>query len=499
MIPDSTVVLEQETTGASARTLACTLPLTGTIGLRRQAILLAVADVAILLVAYLATAVRMESYTFDLRIPDPVRMLVWCAVLVVIWLPVAVNLGAYDRAVVSSPLTSAYVVAKSTVIAGALFHIVPLVGGPVYSRVASMTVVLALVTCMSVWRLLAARFVVRVPAPVDLVVVGAGWAGQALADAIAQHPHAGMRIVAFVETDTERVGCRQNGLPIYGLSELPTLIVRPTGPARVVLAISDEAHAAVYEELSSLAQAGVKLLSMASVYEQVTGRVPVRHLGNFWWAMLPNPSEDLGYLLAKRAVDITLAIAGLLLLGLVLPIIALLLKLDSPGPIFFIQGRVGRFGKPLKMVKLRTLRPSTTEFSNYWERKRANQPGSIGAILRATGIDELPQCLNVLKGEMSIVGPRPYVEEEVTDFQRQIPFFRCRSLVKPGLTGWAQVNWGYGLSLEDEIEKLQYDLYYVGHQSFYLDLLIMLSTISIALRRQRPLNGTSRVRANVIE
>jgi exopolysaccharide biosynthesis polyprenyl glycosylphosphotransferase len=456
-------------------------------------VLLAVLDVTILLVAYLATAVRLESYTFDLHIPDPIRMLVWCTVLLAIWLPVAVNLSAYDQSVVRRPMTSAYVVAKSTVIAGALFHIVPLVGGPVYSRAASMTVVLALVAAMLVWRLVASRLVFTSASPVDLVVLGAGWAGQALADSIAQQPQSGMRIVAFVETDPERIGTRERNLPIYGLSDLPGLIMRPTGAAaRVVLAIPDEAHAAVYEELTALAQAGVKLMSMASVYEHVTGRVPVHHLGNSWWAMLPKPSEDLGYIGAKRLIDMVLGSLGLVLLVILLPVVSILVKLDSAGPLFFVQERVGRFGRPLKVIKLRTLRATTAEFADYWERKRANKPSRLGALLRATGIDELPQCLNVLKGEMSIVGPRPYVSEEVDDFQRQIPFFRCRSLVKPGLTGWAQVNWGYGLSLEDEIEKLQYDLYYVGHQSFYLDVLIMLRTIGLALRRRRTLTGASR-------
>jgi lipopolysaccharide/colanic/teichoic acid biosynthesis glycosyltransferase len=147
--------------------------------------------------------------------------------------------------------------------------------------------------------------------------------------------------------------------------------------------------------------------------------------------------------------------------------------------------RVGRYGRPLKLVKIRTLPArAETEFASYWDRKRANKASPLGAVLRATGIDELPQCWNVLKGEMSIVGPRPYVPEEVEDFQRNIPFFRSRALVKPGLTGWAQINWGYGLTLDDEVEKLQYDLYYLGHQCFYLDLVIILRTIAVSLRRR---------------
>jgi lipopolysaccharide/colanic/teichoic acid biosynthesis glycosyltransferase len=254
---------------------------------------------------------------------------------------------------------------------------------------------------------------------------------------------------------------------------------------RIVLAIPEEAHASVYEQLTTLAQAGVEVGTMASLYEEVTGRIPVRHLGSFWWAMLPKPTSDLVYLGVKRLTDIGLAVAGLVLLALLLPVLGILLKLETGG-LFFTQERIGRYGRPLKLVKLRTLRPHTENYENYWERKRANKPALIGALIRSTGVDELPQCWNVLKGEMSVVGPRPYVPEEVADFQRDIPFFRCRALIKPGLTGWAQVNWGYGLSLEDEIEKLQYDLFYMGHQSVYLDLLIILKTIGLAFRGTRP-------------
>src|SRR5437763_776400 len=143
------------------------------------------------------------------------------------------------------------------------------------------------------------------------------------------------------------------GVSIHALSELARLVRRrPDKPARVVIAIPDEAHASVYDQLTALAQGGVEVLSMASVYEQVTGRVPVRHLGNFWWAMLPRPPTDIVYLGAKRAIDLTLGIAGLLLLAVLLPCVALLQQLDSPGPLFFTQVRVGRYGRSFKLAKI---------------------------------------------------------------------------------------------------------------------------------------------------
>jgi exopolysaccharide biosynthesis polyprenyl glycosylphosphotransferase len=455
----------------------------------RLPLLVATADLCVLLFTFVFGLSRVESYTFDLRV-DLQRLVIWCCVLAAIWLPIAVNMGSHQRGLIASRLQSGYVVAKSTLIAGALFHVVPLVGGPVYSRIASMFVVLTLVLVMALWRIcLAALLPKAALRSEELVVLGAGWAGQTLAKALAAHPQMGVRIVAFVDSDPERIAQNVEGIPVYGIAELSRLVIRSDHTAKVVLAIPDEAHASVYDHLTVLAQAGAEVVSMANVYERVTGRVPVRHLGNYWWAMIPKPSSDIVYSGTKRTIDICLGLLGLIFLALLLPVVSILLKLDTPGPLFFTQMRVGRYGRPLKLVKIRTLRVSTVSFANNWERKRSNQASRLGAILRGTGIDELPQCWNVLKGEMSIVGPRPYVPQEVEDFQQQIPFFRCRSLVKPGLTGWAQINWGYGLSLEDEVEKLQYDLYYIGHQGFYLDLVIMLRTVALAMRRRLPLQA----------
>lgn len=402
----------------------------------------------------------------------------WCAALAGVWLAVALNLGAYRHSSISRALHSPYLVAKITVIATPAFHLLPLVGGPTGPRLESIGVIFAQVLALGTWRFLLARLAPVVAVPVELVIIGAGWAGRTLADAIATERSADMRVVAFVEDDPALVGTRLSGLSIHPPRDLSRLVQGPTGLRRVVLAIEEEAHAAIFDELTAIAEAGVEIVSMAGAYEQVTGRIPVRHLGNRWWASLPRPSASLVYLLTKRAVDLIGSFVGLAILALTLPVLTVLLRRETRGSLFLTQIRLGQHDKAFRVVKLRTLPTSSSTHADLWERKRANQPARLGAMLRTIGIDELPQCLNILKGEMSLVGPRPYVPEEVAEYQRRIPFFRSRALVKPGITGWAQVNWGYGLSLTDEIEKLQYDLYYVGHQSFYLDLLILLRTAS---------------------
>jgi lipopolysaccharide/colanic/teichoic acid biosynthesis glycosyltransferase len=258
-----------------------------------------------------------------------------------------------------------------------------------------------------------------------------------------------------------------------------------------VLANAGHAHTAVFDQLTNLGEAGVEVVQMSTLYEQVTGCIPVRHLGNYWWAVLPRPTSDTFYWLAKRIMDILLALVGLAILGVLLPLLWPIMRLQTGGSLFFSQARIGRYGRLFSIRKLRTL-PVTSSGELDWQaRKVANHPTPLCARVRAIGLDEVPQLLNVLRGDMSLVGPRPYVPEEVDEFQRQIPFFRSRALVPPGLTGWAQINYGYGLSLDDEVEKLQHDLFYIGHQSTYLDLLILARTVLVGFRGRRPTSHVS--------
>jgi lipopolysaccharide/colanic/teichoic acid biosynthesis glycosyltransferase len=382
------------------------------------------------------------------------------------------------------------VVTKLTLVTGAIFYLLPLVGGAGRSRLSNITIVLGVAVSMAAWRMVLARFV-HAPTE-DLVVVGAGWGGQALADALAQKPNCGLRIVGFVDADPQFAGRTIHGALVSSIEKLERLVQRPNGLARVVLANIGHAHSAVFDQLTTLGQAGVEVVQMSTLYEEVTGRIPVQHLGNYWWAVLPRPTSDILYWSGKRAVDILLAVAGLVALGALSPALWPILRFQTGGSPLFSQVRIGKYGRAFTVYKLRTLPVAAGTLADDWRaRKSANRPTRLCGLLRAAGVDELPQLLNVLRGEMSLVGPRPYVPEEVEDLQRQIPFFRSRALVRPGITGWAQINYGYGLSLEDEVEKLQHDLYYIGHQSTYLDLLIVARTVMIVFRGRRPRSRVS--------
>lgn len=268
------------------------------------------------------------------------------------------------------------------------------------------------------------------------------------------------------------------------------LIVRdlavPTLPMHDGAIIVADLHAELDDDwerlLASAALEGVPVFHFKQVYEAATGKVWVEHLSeNSFGSLLPNMS----FMKLKRLFDILLVLVLLPLLIVPLLIVALLIRLDSPGPVLFRQERVGFRGRPFKVCKFRTMR--TEELSLDAEEQRAkamtgeNDPRitKLGAFLRRTRIDELPQMLNILLGHMSWIGPRPEALALGIWYQKEIPFYDYRHIVRPGITGWAQVNQGHVTELEDIDHKLQYDFYYIKNFSYWLDFLILMRTVQV--------------------
>jgi lipopolysaccharide/colanic/teichoic acid biosynthesis glycosyltransferase len=218
---------------------------------------------------------------------------------------------------------------------------------------------------------------------------------------------------------------------------------------------------------------------MPLLYEQLTGRVPIEHVGENWYVAMPidHPSTRAIRLMVNRVFDVLSAGVGMLFLLAVLPVIAAAIYLDCPGPIFYRQRRVGKAGRPFWVYKFRSMVPNAENGRAVWAQKDDPRVTRVGALLRKTHIDEFPQFLNILKGEMSAVGPRPERPEFVEVLADCIPFYRVRHAVKPGMAGWGLVKQGYGDSKEDALLKLQYDLYYIKHQSLWLDIIILLKTV----------------------
>jgi lipopolysaccharide/colanic/teichoic acid biosynthesis glycosyltransferase len=223
----------------------------------------------------------------------------------------------------------------------------------------------------------------------------------------------------------------------------------------------------------------VDIILMPVLYEQLTGRVPIEHVAAQWCVAMPvgHPGTHGLWPLVKRFIDVVLASIGLALLGLALPLIAAAIHLDSPGPIFYLQERVGQGGQRFHLFKFRSMVSEAESDRAIWASRDDPRVTRVGRLLRATHLDEFPQFVNILKGDMSAVGPRPERPEFVEELATEIPFYRVRHAVKPGMAGWGLVRQGYGASRDDAVLKLQYDLYYIKHQSPWLDLVILLKTI----------------------
>jgi exopolysaccharide biosynthesis polyprenyl glycosylphosphotransferase len=225
----------------------------------------------------------------------------------------------------------------------------------------------------------------------------------------------------------------------------------------------------------------IGFIDFSHFYETHTGKVPLTTIDQIWF--LQNFSEDQKkfYEFLKRVVDIVVGYLIGVITSPLMFIIVVVIKLEGKGPALFSQERVGKDGKNYRLFKFRTMKLNAEINGPQWAKERDTRITRFGRILRKVRLDELPQIYNILRGEMSLVGPRPERPEFVEHLQKDIPFYKERLLVKPGLTGWAQINFPYGASKEDTFEKLQYDIYYIKHRSLYLDLSILLKTIRILL------------------
>ena len=239
------------------------------------------------------------------------------------------------------------------------------------------------------------------------------------------------------------------------------------------------------DKLLEMRTAGVKFHHMASVYEEYTGKIAIENLRPSWLIFSAGFRRSRWRDGVKRSIDVVSAVAILALLGPVVALLAVAVRLTSPGAAFYSQTRVGLQGKLFEVYKLRSMRQDAEATTGaVWSRAGDTRVTPLGRFMRRTRLDELPQLWNVLRGEMSFVGPRPERPEFVENLAKQIPFYGQRHVVKPGLTGWAQVRYTYGATVEDAMEKLQFDLFYIKNFSISLDLFIIFETMRTVVLRK---------------
>jgi sugar transferase (PEP-CTERM system associated) len=320
-----------------------------------------------------------------------------------------------------------------------------------------------------------------------ILIVGTKPAAVSLARELAtRRRELGVEVVGFVEVEpAARVRAFIPAPGIVGLvSDIPE-IVSQCRVDRVVVSLEDARGKLSMTDLLDMKLHGVKFDHLASVYEEYTGRIAVENLRPSWLIFSDGFRKRRVVTITKRAVDVLAAALGMVVGGPLMLVVAAAIKLTSAGPVLYHQTRTGEGGKAFTVHKFRTMRTDAESRTGpVWASARDSRVTSLGGILRRTRLDELPQLWNILCGEMSLVGPRPERPEFVRELTEQIPFYGQRHVVKPGLTGWAQVNYTYGASVEDAMEKLQYDLFYIKNMSGILDLVIIFATIKTVLRQR---------------
>ncbi len=258
--------------------------------------------------------------------------------------------------------------------------------------------------------------------------------------------------------------------------------VREEKAHKLVVSLSERRGVFPVQEVMDCKFSGIEVIDAPSFYEEITGKLLLENTTPSWFIFANGFRMTASKKSYKRIFDIMCSLIGLAFALPLLPLVSLIIKIDSRGPVLFKQVRVGEMDKPFFLYKFRTMRQDAEKGTGaVWAQKNDPRVTRIGRWLRKTRIDELPQLFNVLKGDMSFIGPRPERPEFVAELKKLIPYYSERHFVKPGVTGWAQVRYSYGASVEDTIEKLRYDLYYIKNVTPYLDLLIIIETIKVML------------------
>jgi exopolysaccharide biosynthesis polyprenyl glycosylphosphotransferase len=307
------------------------------------------------------------------------------------------------------------------------------------------------------------------------IVYGDGPLAEPLIEEIGRRTELGVRVAAFVGGP-----CPVAGIPSYDNADLTELVKRE-GVRKVVVTMGDRRGRLKVEELLKLKASGVQIQDGPEYYESVTGKIPLESLRLSWLLFSPGFHVPAGLRLYKRLFSLLLGGVAIALTAPLMLIVALVIRLDSKGPIIFRQKRVGENGELFTVFKFRSMYDGSDKLHLKPAEHDDSRVTRVGYWLRRSRLDELPQLFNILKGDMAFVGPRPFVPEQEEECAAKIPFYRERWLVKPGATGWAQINRGYNATLEDNKDKLAYDLFYIKNVSVGLDLYILFATLKILL------------------
>ena len=328
------------------------------------------------------------------------------------------------------------------------------------------------------WRI-GFTWLIQLPILIERVyVLGTGERAQRLVQGLRQNPEIGVEIVSWT-------GKLEGAVTRESVATHLLDIVKRQKVHRVIVAMPDRRNTIPMQELLDLRMQGVKIEEAASWLERISGKIEVDNLYPSWLVFGDGFRRSATFRVVRRLISVGIALVGLVIAMPLFPLIMLAVTLDSKGPIFYRQRRVGKAGRTFDVIKFRTMRADAEAIGGpQWAGNNDPRVTRIGRFLRSSRLDEIPQLWCVLKGEMAFVGPRPERPEFVEWLSKEIPYYGVRHMVRPGLTGWAQIKYKYGSTVEDAREKLQYDLYYIKNASIGLDLLIMFQTIKTVLLRR---------------
>lgn len=389
------------------------------------------------------------------------------------WLTIFFINGLYDLTLARNNIAFYTSLLRSLVINSVLavsfFYFIPYFG--ITPKTNLFLNLLILAVLFSAWRQ-TYNFILKSALFNNVLIIGKNKETEQINQIIKKNPQLGYRLVKQIKP--ESIQTPFDLLEMAAQKNIKTIII----------GIDPHQDYRLVQSLYQCLPLKITFNDLPSFYEKILGKVPVSSIGEIWFLENLSESQKNFYEALKRILDII----GALILGaitlLLFPLFFLLVKTDSPGPILYKQRRIGQDGEIFNLLKFRSMVVDAEKDGIRWTDHKDQRVTRVGNFLRRMRLDELPQVWNILSGQMSFIGPRPERIEFVQQLEKKIPYYQIRHLVKPGLTGWAQVNFHYGASLEDSVEKLQYELYYIKHRSLILDFSILLRTIKIIMMRE---------------
>lgn len=420
-----------------------------------------------------------QSFTLSFlrRLPN------WFFLLPFIWLLLMARL--YDEHRARHPGQTLRNIAFSALIGLGLYMVFYFASEPnSLPRIGVASFIISVFVLTLLWRLFYIRIFTAPQFMRRMLLVGAGDTGKIMLKIINQIKPRPYIMVGIIDDDPQKIGKMIEGYEVFGGCDRLLEAICNHQITDLIIAISGQMQGGMFQALLDAQEVGTEIIRMPVAYEELLHRVPIRYLEAEWIlrSFVDKARSETFSEMLKRGLDILGGLVGMFFLLILFPFVAVAILLESGRPILYKQTRMGRGGQLYNIYKFRTMRQDAeADGQPQWAEENDRRATRVGLFLRKTHIDEIPQFYNVLHGEMSLVGPRAERPELVEWFQKHVPFYRSRLLVRPGMTGWAQVNQQYASTIDETIEKLEYDLYYIMHRNFLMDLRIIARTPSLVL------------------